>query len=192
MNTKGWEQVKAGIALITFSKLASWDCEYCRFISSTSAVFETQARQFHAEFGRLICWITFSVGAEYIAKGVCINVLKLEPRIEQKVVSLPGPSEDITRWIDRLSADDPLLKEKKFFFPTLGNLRVDQVPKSKSEQRLVKVAFKTLASSIRNRDAHLYTKNVRQSHHHLVEGLFVPAMNVLLASLNPQCFRLIR
>jgi len=42
-----------------------------------------------------------------------------------------------------------------------------------------------LLASIRNRDAHVYTENVRRSHFRVVADLFVPAINGILASLEP-------
>ena len=69
---EGWQQIRAGVALIQWSKLASWDGEKARFEPSSQDEFEAWAGKIHQDFGRLICWIAFSVGSEYLIKGVCL------------------------------------------------------------------------------------------------------------------------
>ena len=52
-----------------------------------------------------------------------------------------------------------------------------------SEKRRLKAAYKYLSSAIRNRDAHTYVEDVRRKDFPSVEGLFVPAFNVLLKAM---------
>jgi hypothetical protein len=72
---EGWNQIRSGIALIDWSRLARFDKTQLTFEASGENEFEHSPaghRDVHPEFGRLICWISFSVGAEYLAKGVCL------------------------------------------------------------------------------------------------------------------------
>jgi hypothetical protein len=188
MIEEGWRQVKAGLALIVWSRLASWDAQTLSLTASKQTDFESGDghKQIHGEFGRLICWIAFGVGAEYLTKGVCM--LKghdlscdLNP-----ILRLPLSSEDIKNWIQLVKVNDPSVREPAVGFGTLGTLpeKMKKILKPGPNQDLVCASIKLLASTIRNRDAHHYAQDVRAFHFHLVESLFVPAFNVLLASLN--------
>jgi len=64
------DQISAGISLIDWSHLAFW--KGGRFEANTRYVFEDHHPRVHERFGRLICWLQFSVGAEYLAKGFCL------------------------------------------------------------------------------------------------------------------------
>jgi len=186
---EGWRQVRAGVALIVWSKLASWDAQKLILVATKEAEFESVSghQKVQGEFGRLICWITFSVGAEYLAKGACLlNGRKLAKDV--KVVRLP--SQDIEEWIRLVNANDPSIYECDISFGVLGDVPVDKIVKSGRERNLVAAGFKLLSSAVRNRDAHRYAQNVRAFHFHLVEKLFVPAFNVVLASLDQNELRI--
>jgi len=54
-----------------------------------------------------------------------------------------------------------------------------------AEVEIVFAAFDLLRETIRNRDAHAYVPNVRDSHLHLVKALFMRAFNTLLSWIPP-------
>ena len=72
MIEEGWRQVEAGVSLIVWSRLAFWDAQNVSLAASKEADFESRAghKGVHGRFGRLICWIAFGVGGEYLAKGI--------------------------------------------------------------------------------------------------------------------------
>jgi len=185
MIEEGWRQIEAGLALIVCSRLASWDAKNLILVASKETEFESRAghKEVHGQFGRLICWIAFGVGTEYLAKGVCIlNGCDLSR--QAKCIRPPQPGEDIENWILLVKEEDPSISESEIGFGTLGKLPLEQIVKPGREQDLVLASIKLLASTIRNRDAHRYAHNVRTFHFHLVRRLFIPAFNILLASLD--------
>lgn len=185
MIEESWRQIEAGLALIVWSRLAFWDAQNLSLVASRESDFESRAghKEVHGQFGRLICWIAFGVGAEYLAKGVCIlNGCNLNS--QAKCIRLPQPGEDIDNWIQLVNENDQSIHESELSFGTLARLPVGQILKPGRERNLVLASIKLLASTIRNRDAHHYAQNVRAFHFHVVESLFVPAFNILLASLD--------
>ena len=52
-----------------------------------------------------------------------------------------------------------------------------------TEGRELKAAYKYLAQAIRNRDAHSYKRNRRRRDFPAVEGVFVPAFNMLIRTM---------
>jgi hypothetical protein len=71
----GWRQIRAGLGLIVWSRLASWNQLELTLAPADNSEFESNVgwRVVHDEFGRLLCWIAFSVGSEYIAKGTFMS-----------------------------------------------------------------------------------------------------------------------
>ena len=135
-------------------------------------------------FGRLICWINFSAGAEFLAKGVCL-LRGIEIRNCKKVPAYP--SGDFATWASqyrfKAPGTDPVTD-----FGTLGDLLngpvkelCDAVKAPAKDQELVLAAYELLCRSIRNRDAHAYVPNVRDSHFSLVNGLFTKCLNLLVS-----------
>jgi len=183
MFEEGLRQIQSGVALITWSRLASWDSQSLTLIPAQESDFESHHRQVHSEFGRLLCWIAFGVGGEYLAKGACILSGHLRPGPGDHI-RLPSPGEDVESWVELVNKNDSTIRESELHFTTLGKLPVGKIPKLKQEQEFVTASIKLLASTIRNRDAHRYTRNVRAFHFHVVGSLFVPAFNILLASLS--------
>jgi hypothetical protein len=57
------------------------------------------------------------------------------------------------------------------------------VPGGHRERERLLAAYDLLARAIRNRDAHAYVPNVRDSHHNLVPQLFTACFNVLASWL---------
>ncbi len=190
MLTEGWRQIRAGIALITWSRLASWDAEALQLVAAEEREFESPAGhgQVHTEFGRLICWIAFGVGSEYLAKGAClVKGRKLAKSVP--VIRSPTWDENVEGWVRLVNAGDPSIDERDVSFGTLGNVPVADILPRGAGRDLVAASFKYLAKTIRNRDAHRYARSVRAFHSHTVERLFVPAFNLVLASLDQGDFR---
>jgi|ERR1035438_3393323 hypothetical protein len=185
MIEEGWRQIEAGVALIVWSRLAFWDPQNLSLVASKESDFESRAghKEVHGQFGRLICWIEFGVGAEYLAKGVCI-LRGCDLTGQTKCIRLPQLGEDIDNWIQLVNENDQSIHESELSFGTLAKLPLGQILKPGQERDLVLASIKLLASTIRNRDAHRYAQNVRTFHFHLVKSLFVPAFNILLASLD--------
>jgi hypothetical protein len=67
-------QLTAALALLATSRLVLWAPDALAFCPVERDDFEARWRkEVHPVFGRLICWITFSAGAELLAKGVCLS-----------------------------------------------------------------------------------------------------------------------
>jgi len=142
--------------------------------------FSESWRQVHPIFGRLICWMTFSAGAEFLAKGLCL-LRGIEIRKVDSV--LDYPAESLDGWVPRVTGGTaPLQTVPKY--GSLGTLlrRTSTGPSAIErlcekvnapywEQERLIAAFKSLAGPIRNRDAHAYRPNERDAHFWLVEGL---------------------
>jgi hypothetical protein len=71
-NDEAWEQVLAGRGLVTWSRLCAWDAAASRLLPTEEVAFEAGHEAVHPTLGRLLSWIAFGVGAEYIAKGACL------------------------------------------------------------------------------------------------------------------------
>ncbi|HEY6330764.1 MAG TPA: hypothetical protein VI756_15635 [Blastocatellia bacterium] len=182
---EGWRQIEAGLALVTWSNLAVWNARGLCLLATSEGKFESPAGHnlVHKQFGRLICWISFGVGAEYLAKGVLLLHGFLQPR-GKKVLRPPWPEEDIATWVALVNKDDASVMDEDLDFGTLGTLPLGRVGGTIAERELVKASYKLLANTIRNRDAHRYARNVRAFHFQAVERLFVPSFNILLRSLD--------
>lgn len=148
-------------------------------------------------FGRLLCWINFSAGAEMLAKGLCL-LHKVEIRSPQTVPAYPN--DNLATWATAYLKDwksggtmsgvnygtlrhlvdqiDPRTKLP----PGLPRL-FDEVNATQSERDLLLAAYGLLASTIRNRDAHAYVPNVRDYHFPLVGQLFAGCFNLLASWL---------
>ena len=89
-------QVTAAATLLERSRLVEWTADRPRFSAIPRDVFESELhRQVDPVFGRLICWILFSAGAEFLAKGVCPS-RGVEFRTEKSTDSQQG---DIDAWV---------------------------------------------------------------------------------------------
>lgn len=182
---EGWRQVQAGLTLMLWSTLASWDSDSLLLVAANETDFESSEghQTVHPEIGRLICWLAFSTGAEYLVKGMCF-VKGLDLAKDTQVVRVPSWGEDLATWVRCVNANDPSSREKDVQFGTLGRLPLGAALKGLPERDLVLAAVKLLASTIRNRDAHRYTKNVRAFHFHVLAKVLVPAFNAILASID--------
>lgn len=187
--TTGWEQIRAGIELVKWSQLAHWDKNALCFTATNKAAFEpTGHLQVHEKYGRLICWITFGVGSEYLAKGVSLlNGCNLTSNSQG--IRAPKEYEDINHWSKMVISNDPAVKtSRNLNLGTFKNMqnKWDKILKGKpkADRNKVKASFKLLAEEIRNRDAHYFEPDVRALNFDDVERLFIPAFNILLNTLD--------
>lgn len=191
---EGWRQLEAGIGLVTFSMLASWNAQTLRVVACKQSDFESAAghKRVHPKFGQLICWITFGVGAEYLAKGICM-LHKHDLSQTKDVLRSPKLGSSLDNWIGLLiqsrlfkAGSSATLYERNVCFGTLKTVqdRLLKLVTQESKRDLVWASFELLRDRIRKRDAHRYTENVRTFDFHTVDSLFVPAFNILLQSLD--------
>ncbi|MEW6296024.1 MAG: hypothetical protein AB1467_07120 [Candidatus Diapherotrites archaeon] len=195
--TDGKLQLMAAVALLEQSRLVEWIPEENRFVPVLREAFESSWRiNIDPVFGRLLCWIVFSAGAEFLAKGTCL-VNGVEIRSERKVPAYP--TEDIEDWAPKfLKAPNCNGMVMVTHFGTLGDLTYNNPEKkvhaalsrlcstvnaTAMEKALLFAAYNLLAKSIRNRDAHAYVANVRDSHFSLVPELFTRCFNILVSWL---------
>ena len=205
MEEDGRLQVLAGIELLEQSRLIKWSSEELIFTAVNRDNFECSWKKvFDPTFGRFICWILFSSGAELFAKGICL-INQVEIRHTRKVRSYPSSESNIDLWI---SAQAKAIKSKSqapgYKFPVANYRTLDYLirgarsPKNKtspdieapffklfrkmnaseSEENLILSSYDLLRETIRNRDAHAYVPNVRDAHVNLVSELFTDCFNI--------------
>ncbi len=174
--------LNAGRAMLEHSGLVEWNGE--AFVAThpgnDDSCFEKYARcTFDPDYGRYICWVLFSVGAENLAKAACV----CNQVVSKRVSSLGYPKyEDgmpVMDWVENvlnesMSASD--LPAEKYDYRTL-----DQYWKSTNsrtayleclcdkhghvgpdDRKLLIASYKYLTQAIRNRDAHTYVPEQRQ------------------------------
>ena len=131
----------------------------------------------------------FSAGAEFWLKGLCL-LHGIDVRKEIEVGNYP--TGDIESWASRYNQNwrsDGTIRVASY--GTLGSLtwRENNQPSfldrlmtagqaAQADRELVRAACHLLGRSIRNRDAHGYVPNVRDSHHNLVPELFARCLNI--------------
>ncbi len=180
-NEDGWRQIRAGVSLIVWSRLARFDETRLAFVASEEHEFESSSGhpEVHKEFGRLICWIAFSVGGEYLAKGACL-LKGRDLTMQVRVIRPPSWDEDLQAWSRLVNAKDPRVQVDDVSLGTLGHVPVNSILEPGPDRELTSATIRFLASAIRNRDAHRYAPNVRAAHFRAVPLVFVPAFNILL------------
>lgn len=191
-------QVTAALSLLERSGLVEWIPENARFKPVDRNAFEFYCQKsIDPVFGRLICWISFAAGAEFLAKGMCL-VHAVEIRSEQDVPTYPT-IEAIHQWASNFRSN---WKQggtvRTTHFGTLGGLTHDDrktgvpsaitrlcktVGASAKESELLHAAYELLRRSTRNRDAHAYVPNVRDSHYYLAAELYCICFNMLVSWL---------
>lgn len=147
---------EAGQTLMEKSGLAGY--QGARFVAcgNQAAFNEHWEEVFHPTLGRYMAWVLFSVGAENLAKAVCIcNGVQVSPRATLGAYTRSGG-----------------------YFQALfqGNGLSDV------DFRTLQGGYKRLGQ-IRNRDAHSYHKGVRSADFPLVEQWFVPAFNIAVDAM---------
>lgn len=183
-------QVIAAASLLDFSRLVRWDPEADEFAPVSRDMFESSWRSdIDPVFGRLICWICFSTGAEFLAKGVCL-LHGLEIRSSQPVPLHPGGDTELHIWAKQFLQNSAAAGTvPSTNFGTLKNVssaltRLCRKVGATEEQRdMLCAAYKLLATTIRNRDAHAYVPNVRDQDFSVVPTLFAECFNSLVSWL---------
>lgn len=191
---EAWDQVKAGVYLIDWSRLADFNVAQLEFDApKDDGRFESEEHGHHQiapVFGRLICWIAFSVGSEYLMKGCCVLKRKLHPNKKNEVIRHPNQNEEFDSWITKVTEKDGVVDCKKDGLGTLGDAPVESIKGlNADDQPIVLAARNFLAKSIRNRDAHRYAQNKRTQDYWAVPKLFIPAHNALLRCLDQDILR---
>lgn len=184
-------QVTAGASLLVMSRLVNWNADQTRFVSTSQHAFECGLNGFDPVFGRLACWLNLSVGAEFLAKGVCL-ARGIEFRSEHELPAYP--SGDLQAWAHRFVKDrkcqgtltatnfGPLAALTNGTHAPFKQL-YDAVGATPDQKNFVTAGYDFLCRTIRNRDAHAFVPNVRDSHFFLVAELFAPCFNLLVAWL---------
>lgn len=192
--TIGRLQVSAGAGLLVWSRLTVLDESDWTFKAATRSAFAADWVSVEPTFGRLICWMAFAAGAEYLGKGVCLlNGLGDKIRKEKLVLAYPSPEERIDKWAEKVLTKDPPMVSRPTF-GTMGQLvnstgnspfqsLATKTNLSDENRTLLIAGYRLLASAIRNRDAHFYTPGVREDHFDLIESVFVRCLNILVGCL---------
>lgn len=189
-------QVTAGAILLDRSRLIRWDSDSARFCPESREVFENACKDIDSVFGRLVSWINFSAGAEMLVKGICL-LHEVEIR---SIIKVPNyPDSKITEWITEYVSNwksHGILEVTNY--GTLGSLWAGQrnntvdpplhrlfakVDANQHDKDLLLAAYRFLATTIRNRDAHAYVPKVRDNHLSLVSDLFFECFNLLASWL---------
>jgi hypothetical protein len=194
-------QFTAGMWFLEHSQLVEWDKSHHEFRARGG--FEDKARQLDAAFGRVACWTSFSIGAEYLLKGLLL-AKGTEIRDQKKTYAVPPQDRsEMQKWCRRMrrpNKQHPEIARPDLYayYDTLGGLTAgklrpflaENTPQAGTSKEVVDqydqdadmvyAALELLANMIRNRDAHAYVPNVRSQHEWLVSSLFVPAFNVML------------
>lgn len=190
-------QLSAALALLEGSRLLEWDRGVATFTPVPHVAFEYSWRKdVHPTFGRLMCWMNFSAGAELFAKGVCL-AHGFEIRKPQHVVCFPQEL-NFDEWATAFRNSPAQLETIEVtHFGTLGYLLstgkgggtsvlerlCHRANATSLERNLVLASYELLRSTIRNRDAHAYVPNVRDQHFFLVPKLFASCFNILASWL---------
>ncbi|AIV65731.1 hypothetical protein [Burkholderia pseudomallei] len=166
--------------------------------------FEQAWQRFDPHFGRVVFWNTFSNGAEYLIKGLLLaHDLDGSRELNTAAMTLqPSPQQlsTLAAWAKLVRKQDATVFKAwaRADYGSLGDAmnapwkamwtrKYGNLPKNsperhalESEADIIYSAYDVLRSSIRNRDTHAYVPNVRENHRYLVEGLFLPAFNLVL------------
>jgi hypothetical protein len=157
-------QVAAGRELICESGLVQWH-DAPNFLAPASEV-EFEHRVSRTPYARLRAWLLFSVGSEYVIKGVCAYH------------GIPAPNG---RTEAEYLARDTLGAYVSGSSPRLCLI----APKLGLCPEVLTKPCKRL-KAIRDRDVHRYVHDVRQAEFPALGDSILPMLNTLLVSLPPQ------
>jgi hypothetical protein len=190
----GRRQLTAAACLLQHSHLVKWHRTKAEFAPVDLETFEKSWLNIDRSFGRFICWVTFSAGAELLAKGVCL-VHEVDMRKPEEKPRPPSSGDDLREWARQFNVNPTFggtVTTRNY--RTLGKLYTrgtgyleglfrKMVNVEQCDRELLLAAYQLLAGTIRNRDAHAYIKDVRDDHFHLVSELFVPCFNLMVSWL---------
>jgi hypothetical protein len=181
-------QMAAGIALIQGSSLLFLNAPSRKFGLVDMTSFEQAAADVHPRFGRVMKWIWFSTGAEYLLKGALISTGDLVPLSGPEKLDFPSENE-IASWTAR--AFTSAAKTTRTDYKTMSGMQnglkqlCGRHGSERERGKSLRAAFLLLGESVRNRDAHAYVPDVRVAHFHLLP-LFAEAFNTLLSWSNSE------
>jgi len=182
------QQFRAGICLIEKSRLLKFDKGDFKFEPVLQDQFEREARTLDPDFGRVMLWLWFSTGAEYLLKGYMILQDPEFLKQADKPLPLLPMSSRPADWANKIIRQ----QEDKAIQNIFGTLQVvdglkgrldkqvgDGIPQSPQRAIEIEAIYSILRSAIRNRDSHAYVMDVRLAHFHMTND-FAPAFNDLL------------
>lgn len=179
------KQIQAGLALLESSHLVSMDRNLRRFFAVSKAEFDECYLNMHPDFGRLMLWILFAVGAEFLAKGVCL-AFGLYTKKDKPQPPFPHSVDEL--WIAQMVKREGWRQNPTF--PALNEITIaggclDRLSEIHSatpaERDRLRAAYLYLQLSIRNRDVHGFVQGVRDADVRLVRELFLDELNRLLS-----------
>ena len=199
------ELLNASKSLLKHSGLVGWDGHafVANHPGSDDCCFEKYHQcTFDSGYGRYICWVLFSVGAENLAKAACV----CNHVVCKKVSSLGYPKyEDgmpVMGWVEKVlnkskSTGAPPSAEKydyyaleKYWKSTNSHTayleclcKKHKAAVTPQNRDLLIASYKFLTQAIRNRDAHTYVPKQRQKNFPAVEPIFVPSFNILVRTM---------
>src|SRR5260221_2339022 len=88
-------QVDAGLSLLVKSHLVKWDAGLKNVKTIDEDTFESASQEWHSKYGRLMSWMLFSAGAEFLAKGACL-AQQIDMRKMHRVPD--DPIEPLATW----------------------------------------------------------------------------------------------
>ncbi|MDY0744803.1 hypothetical protein SNE35_09805 [Paucibacter sp. R3-3] len=184
----GVRQIAAGLALLEASHLIHYDHAGQKFQHVSESDFEHAAHAMHPIFGRIMLWLLFSTGSEFLLKGALILTGKLVPSMKDKLAIPPKEVASTSAWMDSVVGGSAA-KVSARNYGTIGGMAAslkslcDEHPGAGAQQ--VIVTFKLLGDAIRNRDSHAYVQGVRAAHFHMTSE-FSAAYSTLLSWLPPE------
>jgi hypothetical protein len=123
-NAQGGQQVLAGVKLILWSHLVRWDASHRRFSAVDEAEFECWWQpHIDSKVGRLLSWIAFTVGTEYVLKGVCLlHGMRKTIEMSASGVRYPDEDENIQDWAAAVNILVRCIPEDREIWRELGSL----------------------------------------------------------------------
>ena len=142
---------------------------------------------FDPKFGRYMAWVFFSVGAENLVKAALVCNGVLQGKQQTLGYSYYSRDTDNAIWIDEVLQPQ---RGARGGYGTLGDIWKTKLDKlsdirgiAETERNELKAAYKYFTQAIRNRDAHSYIENQRRRDFPAVDGIFVPAFNTLVQTM---------
>src|SRR5437016_9784663 len=105
-------QFEAALSLLEYSRLTVIRGPVIHFEPTDSGQFENHWPTIHPAFGRLLCWISFSIGAEYLAKVAGIQQGVLSPK--PGPVIQPPTQGDLANWAAQIVSGKPPEQEIQY------------------------------------------------------------------------------
>jgi len=154
--------------IVEQSRLANWNAASPRLAAVDEGFFNNLVHE--TEFGRLVSWIHFAVGAEYLIKAACLA----RGAAPMKVNREGYPDMDVL---------GPYYEQRKQRegSPYIGGLLSSLHRDYEVEDALT--WCKDLTQRVRNRDLHLLVKGVREGDFWKLADYYVPLLNCMLATL---------